>query len=366
MTDRTFNTGFKYDFTSILDRKGHDALAVDAIGDPSIKMAPGAPGPGFDLIPMWVADMNFPVLPDIQRHIIDRVNHPAFGYYMPRDEYYDRIIRWHRVRNDVEGLTKECIGYENGVLGGVASALRVFCPDGAKVLLHSPTYIGFTGTLKNNGYEIVSSPLVQDERGIYRMNLADMEDKFRKGDIPAMIFCSPHNPTGRVWEKGEIRDMTELCRKYDVKIISDEIWSDIILAGHQHIPTQSVSEDAKGRTVALYAPSKTFNLAGLIGSYHIIYDPDIRKKVPCDFIDQNFEGVSVTKPDGTYMLWVDCGQWCRDHGRDLQAVEEACWKVGAAVQDGRMFHGHSHLRMNLALPYSRVTEAFERMQKYVF
>jgi cystathionine beta-lyase len=86
----------------------------------------------------------------------------------------------------------------------------------------------------------------------------------------------------------------------------------------------------------------------------------------CDFIDQNFEGVSVTKPDGTYMLWVDCGQWCRDHGRDLQAVEEACWKVGAAVQDGRMFHGPSHLRMNLALPYSRVTEAFERMQKYVF
>ena len=156
MTDRTTNTGFKYDFTSILDRKGHDALAVDAIGDPSIKMAPGAPSPGFDLIPMWVADMNFPVLPDIQRHIIDRVNHPAFGYYMPRDEYYDRIIRWHRVRNGVESLTKECIGYENGVLGGLASALRVFCPDGGKVLLHSPTYIGFTGTLKNNGYEIVS------------------------------------------------------------------------------------------------------------------------------------------------------------------------------------------------------------------
>ena len=99
MTDRTFNTGFKYDFTSILDRKGHDALAVDAIGDPSIKMAPGAPSPGFDLIPMWVADMNFPVLPDIQRHIVDRVNHPAFGYYMPRDEYYDRIILWHRVRS---------------------------------------------------------------------------------------------------------------------------------------------------------------------------------------------------------------------------------------------------------------------------
>ena len=411
MTDRTTNTGFKYDFTSILDRKGHDALAVDAIGDPSIKMAPGAPSPGFDLIPMWVADMNFPVLPDIQRHIIDRVNHPAFGYYMPRDEYYDRIIRWHRVRNGVESLTKECIGYENGVLGGLASALRVFCPDGGKVLLHSPTYIGFTGTLKNNGYEIVSSPLVRDAQGIFRMDLADMEEKFRKGDIPAMIFCSPHNPTGRVWEEEEIRAVTELCRKYDVKIVSDEIWSDIILAGHQHIPTQSVSEDAKGRTVALYAPSKTFNLAGLIGSYHIIYDPDIRKKVrkqsslshyndmnvlsmhaligaysdngmvwvdelrqviqrnvdfASDFIEKNFDGVSVTKPDGTYMLWVDCGQWCRDHGRDLQTVEEACWKVGAAVQDGRMFHGPSHLRMNLALPYSRVTEAFERMRKYVF
>ena len=388
-----------------------DAIAVDALGTGDRSFVPDKPDEGFDVIPMWVADMNFPTCPAIPKAIIDRTEHPAYGYFDIRKEYYDEIIKWHEVRNGVTGLTEDCIGYENGVLGGVLSALGIFCSKGDNVLLHSPTYIGFTNSLKNSGYNIIHSPLKKDAQGVWRMDFEDMEEKIKSRHIHAAIFCSPHNPCGRVWTREEILQFTELCRKYDVKIVSDEIWSDIILAGHQHIPTQSVSEDAKGRTVALYAPSKTFNLAGLIGSYHIIYDPDIRKKVrkqsslshyndmnvlsmhaligaysdngmvwvdelrqviqrnvdfACDFIEKNFDGVSVTKPDGTYMLWVDCGQWCRDHGRDLLAVEEACWKVGAAVQDGRMFHGPSHLRMNLALPYSRVTEAFERMRKYVF
>ena len=260
----------KYDFTTLPDRHGRDAIAVDGLGK---GFAPDAPQPGFDAIPMWVADMNFVCLPTIQQAVIERVQHPAFGYFDPTPEYYSSIIRWQETRNDITGLTAEAIGYENGVLGGVISALNCVCSRGDKVLVHSPTYIGFTRCLTDNGYDIVHSPLVQDENGVWRMDYADMEKHLAEEHIHAAILCSPHNPCGRVWERWELEKAMELYKKYNVYVVSDEIWSDIILSGHKHIPTQSISEDARMRTAALYAPSKTFNLAGLIGSYHIVYDP---------------------------------------------------------------------------------------------
>ena len=265
----------KYDFTSILDRKGKDAIAVDLVCEGG---AYPAPKEGFDVIPMWVADMNFPVVPTIQEAMIKRAQEPTFGYFMPREEYYQKIIQWQKDHNGVEGLEPKHIGYENGVLGGVVSALGVLCSKGDKVLVHSPTYVGFTMSLGNYGYEIVHSQLQQDEEGIWRMDFEDMEKKIVENKIHAAIFCSPHNPTGRVWERWEIEKAMELYKKHDVFVISDEIWSDIILTGHKHIPTQSVSEDAKQRTIAMYAPSKTFNLAGLVGSYHIIYNSWLRDR----------------------------------------------------------------------------------------
>ena len=398
----------KYDFTSILERHGKDAIAVDGLGT---GFAPSAPKEGFDAIPMWVADMNFPVVPTIQQEVIARVQHPAFGYFDPSDEYYNAIIQWQARRNGVTRLEKQHIGYENGVLGGVVSALNCVCSRGDKVLVHSPTYIGFTRCLENNGYDIVHSPLVQDENGVWRMDFADMEKHLAEEHIHAAILCSPHNPCGRVWERWELEKAMELFKKYNVYVVSDEIWSDIILSGHKHIPTQSISEDARQRTAAMYAPSKTFNLAGLIGSYHIVYNDWWRDRInkesslchynsmnvlsmhaligaykpegyewadelrevltgnvdfACDYIAQHFEGVKVAKPEGTYMLFVDCTDWCATHGKTIQEVEQACWDVGAAVQDGTMFHGPCHLRMNLASPRSRIEEAFRRMDQYVF
>ena len=400
----------KYDFTSIMDRRGKDAIAVDGLGK-NPGFAPEPPKEGYDIIPMWVADMNFPTVPTIPEAIIERAKHPAYGYFSATDEYYNSIIKWHETRNGVTGLTKECIGYENGVLGGVISALNVFCSKGDKVLLHTPTYIGFTNCMTNNGYDMVLSPLKKDENGVWRMDFEDMEEKLKIQNIHAAVFCSPHNPCGRVWEKWEIEKAMELYKKYDVFVVSDEIWSDIILNGHKHIPTQSVSEDARMRTVALYAPSKTFNLAGLVGSYHIIYNKWIRDRVlkesslphyndmnvlsmhaligaykpegyewvdellqvlseninyACDYIKEHFDGVEVSKPEGTYMLFLDCTKWCEKHGKTIADVEKAGWDVGVAWQDGRMFHGPCSIRMNLALPLSRVKEAFERLSKYVF
>ncbi len=400
----------KYDFTTVLQRKGHDALAVDVVGKPGSPI-PVAPKAGFDAIPMWVADMNFPVVPTVQEEMAKRLQHPTFGYFEPREEYYDSIIRWQRSHNGVTELRKEHIGYQNGVLGGVASALEVFCSRGDKILVHSPTYIGFTNTLTNNGYQIVHSPLVPDEQGVWRMDFEDMERLLRQEHIHAAVFCSPHNPTGRVWERWEVEQVMELFRKYEVMVVSDEIWSDILLEGYTHVPTQSVSEDAKRRTIALYAPSKTFNLAGLVGSYHIIYDSLLRDRMEeqmslshyntmnvmsmhaligaykpegyrwveelrqvitanvdfaVEYIRNHFEGVSVTRPQGTYMLFLDCTKWCAEHGKTLDEVLRAGWEVGVCWQDGRPFHGECHIRMNLALPMSRVQEAFQRLDDHVF
>ena len=399
----------KYDFTTIMDRKGHDAIAVDMVG------APGSPYPapreGFDVIPMWVADMNFPVVPTIVEAMKARADEAHFGYFMPPAPYYESIIRWQETHNGVTGLEAKHIGYENGVLGGVVTALNVLCSKGDNVLVHSPTYVGFTHSLENNGYNIVHSALKQDENGIWRMDFADMEEKIVANKIHAAIFCSPHNPTGRVWERWEIEQAMELYKKHDVFVISDEIWSDIILSGHKHIPTQSVSEDARMRTAAFYAPSKTFNLAGLVGSYHIIYNKWLKDRCDkeaslshyngmnvmsmhallgaykpegyewveelcatitgnvdfaCDYIAKHFEGVKVCKPAGTYMLFIDCAEWCERHNTDVGELLASGWDVGVVWQDGRAFHGATHIRMNLALPLSRVQEAFERLDKYVF
>ena len=167
----------KYDFTSVIERKGKDALAVDILPNMFGMKDKVEVREGLDYIPMWVADMNFPALPKITEAIIERAKHPTYGYFMTRDEYYDGIIKWHEERNHVTGLKKEHIGYENGVLGGVASALHAVCSSGDNVLVHAPTYIGFTGTLNNNGYHIIHSPLKMDKEGIWRMDFEDMEEK---------------------------------------------------------------------------------------------------------------------------------------------------------------------------------------------
>ena len=202
----------KYDFTSILDRRGRDAIAVDGLKGDGFSPAP--PKAGFDAIPMWVADMNFPTVPTIQEAIIERAKHPAFGYFQATDAYFDSIIRWHEKRNGVTGLKPEHIGYENGVLGGVISALNCVCSRGDKILIHSPTYIGFTRSLKNNGYEAVHSPLVKDENGVWRMDFEDMEKHLKEEHIHAAILCNPPQPLRpRLGAVGAGKGHGGLCRK---------------------------------------------------------------------------------------------------------------------------------------------------------
>ncbi len=399
----------KYDFTSILDRTGKDAVALDGPG--LSKKVPGLPKDGFDFIPMWVADMNFPTVPSVPEAVIARASHPAYGYFNPSDQYFNSIISWQNTRNGVNGLEREHIGYENGVLGGVISALTSYAAPGDAVLLHSPVYIGFTDSITRNGYKMVLSELKKDSQGIFRMDYEDMEAKIKENHIHIAVLCSPHNPSGRVWERWELEKTMELFEKYEVTVISDEIWSDLLLNGNRHTPSQSVSAYAREHTAAFYAPSKTFNLAGLVGSYHIIYNRSMRDRIrskgakphynsmnvlsmhaltgaysaqgqewvdelcqvlsgnvnyACGLLWNHVNGVSLSKPQGTYMLFLDCTKWCMEHGKTIDELLRAGWDVGVGWQDGRPFFGPCHIRMNLALPLSRVQEAFSRLERYVW
>lgn len=395
----------KYDFETAVDRFGKDSISANIVPWNV------TPDEGFSRIPMWCADMSFVAAPPVMKAINKRLEFQSFGYFELSDEYFDSIISWQSRRNGVRGLMKEHIGYENGVLGGVSSAIQALSAPGDKILLHSPTYIGFTHVLNDIGRTAVHSPLVRDEHGVWRMDYADMDRKIKENGIHLAIFCSPHNPCGRVWEREEIEKAMEVFAANHCVVISDEIWSDIVMPGYKHIPTQSVSDDAKTRTVAFYAPSKTFSLAGLIGSYHIIYNPYLRDRVTrqgelshyndcnvlsmhaligaysaegeewademisvidenfayaCDFIGKNFPGVQVMRPQGTYMLFLDCGEWLAAHDSTLRELEYRGVRAGVIWQNGEDFFGKNSIRINLALPKALLAEALERLKKYAF
>ena len=395
----------KYDFTTILDRSGKDAIAANSIPFPDVYVQDG-----FSAIPMWVADMSFVLAPPILEALEKRLQFPSMGYFELSDEYFQSIINWQQSRNGVRGLEREFIGYENSVLGGVSTAVQCFSGAAEKILVHAPTYVGFTKTLDKLGRPLVHSPLKMDKEGIWRMDFEDMDRKIKENNIHLAIFCSPHNPSGRVWERWEIEKAMEVYRENDCIVIADEIWSDLIMAGFSHIPTQSISEDARNRTIAFYAPSKTFSLAGLVGSYHIIYNRQLRDRVRhhsvmshynqpnvlsmhallgayspegarwadevCQVIDRNMKlmsdylstvpGIRFMRSQGTYMLYLDCTEWCEKHCVSIHELHREAVQRGVIWQNGEPFMMPNTTRMNLALPTSQVEEVIRRLKKYVF
>ena len=287
-------------------------------------------------------------------------------------------------------------------------ALRAMLDPGDEVLIPQPSYVSYPPCTILAGGVPVPIPLKEENQ--FKLTRQELLDAITE-KTKVLIMPFPNNPTGAIMEREDLEAIAEVIIKHDLYVISDEIWSDLYLADNHHIPTQSVSEDAKMRTIAFYAPSKTFNLAGLIGSYHIIYNPWLRDRIrkesslshynsmnvlsmyaligayepegwewleelkevltqnvdyAVNFIENNWKGVSVSKPQATYMLFIDCEEWCKVHGETMDDVEKAGLEVGVLWQDGRAFHGEYCIRMNLALPFARVQEAFERLDEYVF
>ena len=395
----------KYDFTTFLDRTGHDALAYDGLG------LDGFPKKGkleYPPISMWVADMNFVAFPNIIEGIKNRLSHPSFGYFLLPKEYYQRIAWWHYEKYKVKGLKQEHIVYANSVLGGLVATLDSLLAKGDAVLTHEPTYIGFLHAVRDAGYRIVTSPLKLKD-GHYKFDLADMEAKITSEHIKVMILCNPHNPSGKAWTKDELKQIALLCKKHEVIIISDEIWADLDLNNDNHLPMQMASSDAKERTIALYGLTKTFNLASITGAYMVIYNKALRNMIKekleatclnnphilsvhalinayteegiswvkelnsvltnnvnlMDAFLKEYPELIYAKPEATYMFYVDFSEYCRKHQISFDDLLNKGYEVGVVWQDGRPFGTDQAIRINVASPTKVLQEALDRLKKEV-
>ena len=372
----------KYDFTTLLNRKGHDALALDVLPIKDVEV-----DPNFSTIPMWVADMNYPVFENIQKQMIERINEPHFGYFEMPEDYYKAIQFWQKETHGID-VEKEAIGYENGVLGILSSALEAFSASGEPILVQSPCYIGFIHTLNNLGRKIIDSPLKKADN--WAMDYEDIEKKIIKHNIHFAIFCSPHNPTGRVWKKEELKRLFEICRAHQVYIISDEIHQDLVFGENKHIPSLSTGE-YDDIMVSIVAASKTFNIAGAQNSMVIIPDEKLQEKwdayvkgnrvlggnafgyvaaqaaytggnewltLVLDQIEENYQYLKaelaeklpeavVTPLEGTYLCWINLEAYVRaDEMKEV--IQKKC---RLAVDFGDWFGGErfgTFIRMNLA------------------
>ena len=392
----------KYDFTSIMDRHGKDAIAVDGLGT---GFAPAAPKEGFDAIPMWVADMNFPTVPTIQEAIIERTNHPAFGYFNPTDEYFDSIIRWQAKRNSVQGLTKECIGYENGVLGGVISALNCVCSRGDKILVQTPVYNHFFISIRNSGCRTAENDLTY-RGGAYTIDFADLERKAADPEVKAMLLCNPHNPAGRVWTPAELHRIGELCLRHDVVVVADEIHCELVMPGFRYTPFASLCEEFERRSVTCTSPSKAFNLAGVQVANIFAADAGLRERIARsleinetgmispfaiealtaaytdgaewldalngylwenylflrDYFARHLPQFPVLPLEGTYLVWADC----RAAGLSSDTLTRRLLDEGRLhVNSGSMYGaaGEGFIRLNIACPRKLLAEGLDRLKR---
>ena len=390
----------KYNFDEIIDRSNTYSFKRDCLPE-------GAPK---DSLSFWVADMDFPCADPVIEALHQRIDRKIYGYTAyDNQDVYEAVSGWF-MRQYGWKIEREELSFSPGVVPALAFLIRALTEPGDGIIIQRPVYYPFTIKIENAGRRVVNNPLIHDGN-TYRMDYIDLEEKLKNPQNKGIIICSPHNPVGRVWTEDELRQLVDLCKKYNKWIISDEIHCDLTRKGMKHHPLLTVAPDYKDQIIACTAPSKTFNLAGLIGSYHIIYNEALRDRVEargskshynemnvlsmhaligaykqegyewvdelcqvltenvrfaCDYIAAHFKGVTVSKPQGTYMLFLDCTQWCEDHGQSMDELLQAGWDVGVGWQDGRPFHGEHHIRMNLALPKCRVTEAFERLDRYVF
>ena len=388
------------DFDRIINRRNTDCLKYD------FAVKRGMPA---DVLPLWVADMDFETSSYIEDALVERAKMGIYGYSDAQTPYFGAVAGWMKRHHSWEPK-EEWLVKTPGVVFALAMAVKAYTEPGDAVLIQSPVYYPFSEVIADNGRRVVSSTLVLGDDNRYHMDVADFEEKLKSENVKLFFLCNPHNPVGRVWTKEELTVIGDLCVQYGVTVVSDEIHGDFIFKG-EHQVFAGIKKEYEDITITCTAPSKTFNLAGLIGSYHIIYNDWLRDRIlkesslshynsmnllsmyaligaykpegyewvdelkevlsgninyACDYIEKHFEGIHVSKPEGTYMLFLDCTEWCQKHGKSITELQAAGIEVGVIWQDGVAFHGPCHIRMNLALPFSRVKEAFERLDKYVF
>ncbi|MDR2528357.1 MAG: pyridoxal phosphate-dependent aminotransferase [Synergistaceae bacterium] len=379
-----------YEFDRLLERKGTDSIKWDTLGE-----LYGDP----DLTPLWVADTDFPVLPDLERALSERATNATFGYTFAGEEYYKSVIDWNASRNRLRIAKEEMLDVP-GVVCGISFVLAALTKPKDKVLICPPVYPPFFAAPKALGRELLFSPLRR--AGRYEMDFDVFESRLKEG-AKAFILCSPHNPVGRVWEKSELEKIAELCARYGVLVISDEIHSDLIFPGHKHIPFLNVSPKAEEISVTAMAPSKTFNVAGLKASYLIVRNPEIREKIRetleqfhvgvnlfgykatevvyrkgerwledllvylegnarsvLSFVESRLPQVEAYMPESTYLMWLDFSAY----GLEQQSLmKKLAGEAKVALNSGKTFgeEGEGHVRLNIGTTRALIQEGLEKI-----
>lgn len=377
----------KYDFDKVVPRRGTNSYKWDLVKQD-------------DVIPLWVADMDFAVAPPIQEALRKRMEHPVFGYTLVPDSYYESVINWFCRRHNWH-IEKDWILYTSGVVPAVSCAIKAFTLPGEKVLLQTPAYNCFFSSIRNQGCEVLENELVR-EGDTYRIDFDDFERKCADEKTTVFLLCNPHNPCGRVWTKEELQRMADICRKHHVKVISDEIHCEIIMPGCHFTPFALVDED---NGVTLNSPSKNFNIAGLQIANVICKNDEWRRRIDrviniyevCDvnpfgvialqaaynecgdwidemnqyvwgnyqylkrFVLDELPQIQVIRMEGTYLAWLDI--MCYELSSD-EATQQLLHEGRVFVSSGTLYGrkaGEGYLRINLACPRETLKQGLVRL-----
>ena len=383
----------KYNFDEIVPRRNTLSYKWDSAADGEV-------------LPMWVADMDFRTAPAIVEALQKRVSHGIFGYTRVPDAYYDAVINWFGRRHGWE-IRRERMIYTSGVVPALSAIIKALTVPGDKVVVQTPVYNCFFSSIRNNGCTLVSNSLVRVE-DTWKMDFEDLEQKVSDPKVKLFLLCNPHNPAGRVWTQEELTRMGEICFRHDVMIISDEIHCELVFPEYRYIPFASISEEFAARSVTCISPSKAFNMAGLQIANIVAPDEEVRRKIDkaininevCDvnpfgvlatiaaynegeewlvqlldylkgnylwmrdFCRKYLPQFPVSRLEGTYLVWMDCSplhQSSEELERNLMK-ESRLWLNAGAMYGAE---GEGFMRWNIACPRSVLEEGLNRFCKYV-
>ena len=384
-----------YNFDKIVDRHGSGSIKFDGL----------LPRYGRDdLTPLWVADMDFEVCPEITESLQQRLKHRIYGYACAPDSYWQSIIDWSR---NMHGFvfTREELTYMPGVVKGLGFAINYFTREGDKVVIQEPVYHPFRLVPEGNKRQVVNNGLVEDANGKYSMNLDELETIFRIEHPRMMILSNPHNPIGIAWDVEVLKEVAALAKRHGVIVVSDEIHGDLTIFNHEHHPFASVSADAAEVSITFSAPSKTFNIPGMVSSWCVIKNPELRHgffswldanefddapfvstvvteaayKCGSEWLDQaksyiernivaieeycaeQLPCIKPVRPEASFLVWLDCRALGLGHD---ELVDLFVNRAGLALNDGEMFgHGGAgHMRLNVASPRSVLIDAMNKLK----
>ena len=388
----------KFNFNEKVDRSKNHAAKWEEMG---------AKFGSNDLLPMWIADMDIKTAPEIVEAIKEKADQAIFGYVYRPASYYETAAAWCEKRFGYKIDPKTLI-HSPGVVPSMNMLVKMLTKEDEKVLIQIPVYPPFAASVKTGKRTLVTNELVKDKNGYYTIDFEDLEKKLSDEKVTLMILCNPHNPVGRVWKKEELQKIGDLCVKYNVRILADEIWRDLVLPGYTHTPIASLSREIENITITCFSPTKTFNIAGLQASFAVfpreeewkafdneLGEMDIKRNNPfslvgfeaaynhgeewlsellvhlegnaqyvADFVKERLPEIKTVKPEGTYLMWLDF------NGLNITPEEITDMLIKdakVAMNDGASFgaNGKGFARMNIACPRYMVEDAMARIEKAV-